>query len=140
MARQAPAADRALKLSGHRVTVKCALIGSVDISRCSEHPVFEWKQLSWFASNHDSIYRKIASCCQGGISCQVGSSPCAPAIGRGVVTRPPTCRVGTGRRLAGLESRRILDTFERTISLQDRVGQMLNRQLKAYRELQAARQ
>ena len=44
------------------------------------------------------------------------------------------------RHLAGLESHRILGTFERTSNLQDRVARMLNRQLKAYREFQAARQ
>jgi hypothetical protein len=42
------------------------------------------------------------------------------------------------RRLAGIESRRLLETFDKTTSLQDRIARRINRQLTAYRELQAS--
>ena len=43
------------------------------------------------------------------------------------------------REIAGGEARRLVNAFDKALNLQDRVGRMIARDLKTYRELQASR-
>ena len=43
------------------------------------------------------------------------------------------------REIAGIEAHRLVNAFDKALNLQDRVGRMIARDLKTYRELQASR-